>query len=61
MKNINSLTVKPGQAYNHHEDFINEYYMNNSNNNNNNNNNKLYLTVKYFSYEANWGPYEIKR
>ena len=23
-ENINSLTVKPGQAYNSHEDFINE-------------------------------------
>ena len=31
------------------------------NNNNNNNNNKLYLSVRYFSYEANWGTYEIKR
>ena len=31
------------------------------NNNNNNNNNKLYLSVRYFKYEANWGTYEIKR
>ena len=28
---------------------------------NNNNNNKLYVGVRYFSYEANWGTYEIKR
>ena len=36
--------------------------MNNyKNNNNNNNNNKLYLSVRYFSYEANWATYEIKR
>ena len=28
---------------------------------NNNNNNNLYLSVTYFSYEANWGTYEIKR
>ena len=33
----------------------------NNNNNNNNNNNKLYLSVGYFSYEANWATYEIKR
>ena len=32
-----------------------------NNNNNNNNNNKLYLSVRYFNYEANWGTYEIKR
>ena len=31
------------------------------NNNNNNNNNELYLSVRYFNYEANWGTYEIKR
>ena len=29
--------------------------------NNNNNNYKLYLSVRYFNYEANWGTYEIKR
>ena len=28
---------------------------NNNSNNNNNNNNKLYLSVTYFNYEANWG------
>ena len=39
--------------------------VNNNNNNNNNNNddddddNKLYSSVRYFSYEANWGYYEI--
>ena len=36
-------------------------YKYNNNNNNNNNNNLLYLSVTYFSYEANWGTYEIKR
>ena len=36
-------------------------YKYNNNNNNNNNNNKLYLSVRYFNYEANWGTYEIKR
>ena len=40
---------------------MNNYKYKNNNNNNNNNNNKLYLSVRYFSYEANWGPYEIKR
>ena len=29
------------------------------NNHNNKNNNKLYLSVRYFSYEANWGHYEM--
>ena len=48
-ENIISLTVKPGQAYNPHEDsLMNNYKYNN----NNNNNNKLYLSVRYFSYEA---------
>ena len=41
---------------------MNNYkYNNNNNNNNNNNDNKLYLSVRYFSYEANWATYEIKR
>ena len=36
-------------------------YKYNNNNNNNNNSNKLYLSVRYFNYEANWGTYEIIR
>ena len=32
---------------------------NNNNNNNNDDDNKLYSSVRYFSYKANWGYYEI--
>ena len=38
-----------------------KYYNNNNNNNNNSNDNKLFLSVRYFSYEANWATYEINR